>query len=86
MSEKQHISIIVEGMVYKEESWTANGRIQLASGKEITWTASHQKTLIVKLDESIYTEDVSDQVRQAVKSALGMINLPYSRSFEIKIK
>ena len=86
MSERQHITVIVEGMEYQDETWTAKGRVQMANGREFSWTASHIKSLTVKIDEVIYSEALTDQVRKAIKSALGMINLPYSKAFEIRTR
>jgi len=87
MSERQHVSVITEGMMYNEdETWTANGHVQFASGKEIKWTASHKKGLVVKFEDSGYPDEIMDQLKMCIKGALGMINLPYSRSYEIRLK
>ncbi len=85
MSERQHVSVIIEGMLYEEETWTANGYVQFASGKMIKWAASHQKSLMVKFEDSGYPDEVIDQLRNCIRGALGMINLPYSRSYDIKV-
>ena len=86
MSERRPFSVIVEGMEYKDETWTASGHVQMTGGREFAWSASHQKTLVVKLEDTVFPEEVASQIRRAIKSALGMVNLPYSRSFEIKLK
>jgi len=87
MSERQHVSIMVEGLEYEGESWTAKGQVQFVkSGRIVEWTASHKKTIIVRFETAEYPDYIIDQVKQHIKSTLGLINLPYSRSCEIKVE
>ena len=91
MSEKQRINVEVEGMEYHvDDTWTARGHILFhKSNRSLPWEASNKGEIVVKLPEekwSGYPEDVKQQTRQHIKSALGYVNIPYSQSFDVTFK
>ena len=85
----KYIEVTVTSMEYRERDWVAKGHVIVKdTGKVLDWEATHRSTLIVKLgdDWKSYPEEMQSQVRSLVKSTLGYVNLPYSRTYTVTLR
>lgn len=91
MAQRIRIGVTVEGMEYDvdNDSWTAKGTIMFHhNNKSLPWSASNKSELIIKLPEEKwggYPEDTRTEIRNHIRSALGNVNLPYSKTYMVNM-
>ena len=91
MTVTRFVDIVVTSMEYEgniDSGWNAKGHVVFKdTGKQLNWEASHKGNLIVKLGEgwSMYPERVHQEIRDCIKSTLGYVNVPYSKTITLKL-